>query len=831
MLCLVILCNPAISQPQTISKSDTLLTDVLGTLENTFKVVFTYRDNDVTGVKATISDSVKDLDSILRLIEEQTDLRFTILNKRYISIQKAEQQKVELCRILMDSETLQVIPYATVSYHDIMIESDELGKFNIPYNHNNELCKISHINYQTTEIKITDSTTAICDTIYLQPKFSLLNEVLIPDYILAGLDKLDGGILKFTTEDLPVLPGLSEPDVFFSMQSLPGINSSRESVSDINIRGGRNDQNLILWNGIRMYQTGHFFGLISLFNPYFINNVTLTKNGTDPKYDNSVSGVIDLKSPDNIETEFNGQAGINLLGTDLNLHMPVTSNTSVHLSGRRSLSNLLITPTYKRYFNRAFRNTEILDNNLVSSDEDFKFSDLALIVNKRFDKKRKLQLSFLNATNQLKHLEKDVVQGKLQERESSLTQKNIVGGASFENQFSMNSGYSSGLTLSSYFQEAINQDISNEQTLLQINDVLDLGFYFRYRTKIAEDINLSIGYEFNEKVVENTEKLNKPEFNQKIKEVLSSNILHSQLQYFSPSSKISAKAGVRMTYYNIFNQLYIEPRFTVNYQLSNNVGIELLAEKKHQAISQVIDLQTDFLGVIKSRWVLANDIDLPFSESGQLSLGVQFDNDKLLVGTDLFYRQVNGIITSGEGFRNQFEFVRAVGKQQVFGLEFLLNKSFKRLNTWLSYAVLHNTNNFSTLVDEDFPSNQNIVHQLTLGAGYKSDRLELSSGINMNTGGPFTEPLVFVPVTNNAINFQSPNSSRLETYLRLDFSARYQLNISSKFKSIIGVSLWNLTASRNEIERYFRLDSNLELKEISGFALKFTPNLMIRMEF
>ena len=61
------------------------------------------------------------------------------------------------------------------------------------------------------------------------------------------------------------------------MQQIPGIISLDETISNINVRGGTHDQNLFLWNNIKMDQTGHFFGLISPFNPYLIKEVNFQK--------------------------------------------------------------------------------------------------------------------------------------------------------------------------------------------------------------------------------------------------------------------------------------------------------------------------------------------------------------------------------------------------------------------------------------------------------------------------------------------------------------------------------------------------------------------------
>ena len=93
---------------------------------------------------------------------------------------------------------------------------------------------------------------------------------------------------------LGILPGLIEADVLQVMQQIPGINSVNESVSSINARGGTHDQNLFLWNGIKMYQTGHFFGLISVFNPNLAHTISIIKSGSSAFYGESVSSVVDI---------------------------------------------------------------------------------------------------------------------------------------------------------------------------------------------------------------------------------------------------------------------------------------------------------------------------------------------------------------------------------------------------------------------------------------------------------------------------------------------------------------------------------------------------------
>ncbi len=107
-----------------------------------------------------------------------------------------------------------------------------------------------------------------------------LEEVLISDYITQGISKKQNGAIEVAPKKLGILPGLIEPDVLLSLQLLPGIQSSSETASGLQIRGSSPDQNLVLFDGIKMYQSGHFFGLISSFNPYVTKKISLYRNGT-----------------------------------------------------------------------------------------------------------------------------------------------------------------------------------------------------------------------------------------------------------------------------------------------------------------------------------------------------------------------------------------------------------------------------------------------------------------------------------------------------------------------------------------------------------------------
>ncbi len=78
-----------------------------------------------------------------------------------------------------------------------------------------------------------------------------LSEVVVSGYIVKGINKLSNGSFEIKVSEFDILPGLVETDVLQAVQAFPGIQSINETVSNINIRGGSHDQNLILWDDIK----------------------------------------------------------------------------------------------------------------------------------------------------------------------------------------------------------------------------------------------------------------------------------------------------------------------------------------------------------------------------------------------------------------------------------------------------------------------------------------------------------------------------------------------------------------------------------------------------
>ncbi|WP_262480852.1 TonB-dependent receptor [Algibacter lectus] len=235
--------------------------------------------------------------------------------------------------------------------------TDIEGRFqlsNIPIN---ETIEIRFLGFKSLTFKASElrSLDGFCKTIIMEEESQALNKILISKFLTTGLQKRIDGSTVLNTAKFGVLPGLTDPDVLQSIQALPGVESVNESIANINVRGGTNDQNLILWDGIKMYHSGHFFGLISAYNPYLTNQVVVTKNGTPSEFSDGVSSTINMSTKNEVNNTFSGGFGANLMHADVFLEIPISKKMALHVSGRRSFTDVFNSPTYDNYFERSFR--------------------------------------------------------------------------------------------------------------------------------------------------------------------------------------------------------------------------------------------------------------------------------------------------------------------------------------------------------------------------------------------------------------------------------------------------------------------------------------------
>ncbi|TAI49621.1 TonB-dependent receptor [Flagellimonas allohymeniacidonis] len=817
---------------------------VVKELEQQFNVKFSYINSDMEPLSSDIPGNLVALDDILSYLEEDLQLKIERLNERYYTLTK--RTLVSICGKVLDNFAENNVPSATVEVMntEVALTTDIDGKFQLDDIPRNATLKIRYLGYVTQYVPVERLIEGDgCAKILLAQNYQQLKEVIVYKFLTTGITKETDASVTLNTAEFGILPGLIEPDVLQTVQALPGIKSIDETVSDINIRGGTNDQNLILWNGIKMYQSGHFFGLISAFNPYLTEKVTVYKNGTPSRFGDGVSGVIQMETSDDISDYFTGGAGFNLISGDVFGQIPLRENVALQFSARRSTTDFLNTPTYDRFFDRAFQDSEVIDQNNVRLDrafrrnENFFFYDFTGKLLYDFNDYHKIRLNFISINNNLDFEETNLDTDET--TNSVLDQTNLSFGGQLTSEWTDRLSSHLNVYYTRYNLDAQNLFANQVQLLLQNNQVEENALKLNTAYKLHKNLMWHNGYQYIETGITNTTNITQPPFNSEIKGVIRIHAPFSEIAYNTEDNRFIGRAGIRLNYINnlgTFDAFLVEPRLNLNFRLANYLRAEVLGEFKSQSTNQVVDLEQNFLGIEKRRWILSDDNLLPITKSKQGSVGINYEKNDFYLGLEAFYKQVEGISTSTQGFQNQNQFNGEIGSYDVRGIEFLVNKRGTDYSAWFSYTYNKNDYTFETIVPQAFPNNLDIRHTLTFAGTYTYNNFKFGLGINYRTGRPFTEPLEGDQALNTTvfptqINFQEPNSSRLPEYFRADASAIYLFNISDRVKANAGVSVLNLTNRRNRLNTYYRVTEDDQIETVENISLGITPNLSFRVSF
>jgi hypothetical protein len=681
----------------------------------------------------------------------------------------------------------------------------------------------------------------------------LLQEVVIKEYLTTGISRgnEDTSILV-SPKELDILPGLTEPDVLQSIQLLPGVQSPTETASGIYIRGGTPDQNLILWDGIKMYHSGHFFGTISAFNPYITEDVKLYKSGTKARYGNRISGVIDITSDYDIPQRIEGGFGSNMTHADTYLRAPIGKSSAVIVSARRSINDMFKTETFKNLARRVFQETKISDGNKVFEDDEvtntkdlFYFTDFTIKAISKINDKNEITISSLFTKNKLDY-------GFLIEEydEASSDQLDIKNqGTSIKWDHNYNkavshivSAYYSNFDLKYVGGNSITDEFSDQ--LSKDNIIDDFGLSYDLDWNINEQSSLAFGYQYSSSKVKyalSFQDSESPEDNYDQTNIETNNIhaLYGDFG-FKVKDRWFFNLGLRTSYFSVLDKFFIEPRLQVEAKINSDFKFKISGESLHQAVSQVVEFNTKKqFGLENQFWVISDGNNIPILKSFQLTSGLVFNRNGWDIGLEGYYKNVKGLTSFSLGFENVEDFFSR-GKSNVLGLELLLKKKINNYRTWLSYSLVNNDFTFANINNgNSFPSNSDITHQFTWSHTYEWKGFDVSLGWNFRTGIPYTKAIGLIDTPDGSvINFEETNGDRLPNYHRLDISTTYKFNISKneQWKGKLGFSLLNIYNQKSVLSRtYEKRQSNTNtgeaLREISKISLGITPNLVFRIDF
>lgn len=787
------------------------------------------------------------LQQTLETLSENGNLKFTRIDQRYIAVQLQQLQKISVCGILIDTESGYPIENAEISSNAKTTTTDSGGNFSIENITENSTLSIFINGFLARTINsqmlVRENN---CPIVYVSQSYTYLPEVVLPNFITKGISKNIEGATTISNKDFDILPSLIEPDVLQIAQALPGIESADETAANLNVRGGTSDEFLILWDDIRMYQTGHFFGLISAFNPNLTQNVTIFKNGTNARYSEGVSGVIALESNNTIPENVEGGLGVNLTSANGYTEIPVSETFLLTLSGRTSINTGIGNPVYNEFFSKVFQNTIItnLQNNtsegVRSTNEAFNFFDISVKALWKITDRDEIGYQFLAIDNKLNFTERFISEETSSVLQSELQQQKSTNGFSWKRNWGTNNPFSSKLLVyqSNYNRTEFTNNIDLALLASNQNKVTEKGIKADVTYPLNKETTLNAGYQYTDTNIENAVTNSNSNTIDTEDNSLYSNafFIGGNVSLFEGLTNISA--GLRYTNFENIASGFLEPRLHLDQKIDRNWRATLSGELKHQAIYQTINIRNNLLGVETRDWLLAGVTNNEILQSKQLGVGINYSPNNWIVATDIFLKNVTGINTSNLGFRNQLQDTNFTGEYNVKGAEVSVNKKLENANIWLSYTFQDNTYNFPEVQPATFRNNLDINHSVTLAGSFDYKDFSFSLGNTFKSGLPYTTPVAGNPISieegESTINYNEPNNETLPSYFRSDFSAAYKFKIDETFRGNINLAILNIFNRSNSLNRYYILETEEDtptIQQVDEFSLGLTPNISLQLLF
>lgn len=822
------------------------LSTVLTELEALYDVKFSYNAGTIGARSISLDLGAVSLQGALSRIEKQLNVIFERVDARYYVLKSFALRTI--CGYLKDATAGDPVEGATImnTAKGTGTVSDKSGFFRLANNSPLDTLYISFLGYGTLELPMAKIQENRCDTYTMSSEGYVLSEVVVREYLAEGIAKTQDGAIKINPRNLDILSGLVEPDVLQHVQLLPGVESPSETVSGLYIRGGSPDQNLILWDGIKMYNSDHFFGMISAFNPYITKDIRIYRSGVNPQYGDRVSGVVDIKTTNNIPSRMQGGLGANMTHADAYLEIPVSKGLGLLISGRRSITDIINTPAFNNFSSRVFQNTSITDNQQIfqpefsENREDFYFMDVTLKVIAQLSEKDKLTVSNLFTRNKLDYSFSDMdFQIDSSDR---LNIKNLGTNTTWNRVWSDKFWSRAQFYYSEYDFEYNGENgfFDGDFSVSKENNIKEIGTYLHTDWTLGKTITLTNGYQFFSNQVRYL--LADRGFTESDNQNSPTHALYSQINYNKPGAWY-IDLGLRANYYTALNSTFVEPRIYAERIFGEHFRLKGSAEIRNQAISQIIEFTTLDFGLENQVWALAGLDGLPLLRSDQLSFGFQFSKNGWNVDVDAYYKNIDGFTSFTRGFEST-ENVFAEGSSTTKGVDLLLKKKINKYSTWLGYTYSTTDFTFDDLnAGEPFKGNNNITHSLTWSQSYKWNNLQFSLGWRYRTGIPYTRALGIVDENGNiSIDYAGINAHNLSDYHRMDFSTMYEFSLSKNDTPImgkLGFSLLNLYDRKNELSRNYALfeilddqnNSTIELREINKFSLALTSNVVFRLSF
>lgn len=261
-------------------------------------------------------------------------------------------QSASLSGFVTDSTNGEALIGANVYLQNqpIGISSNEMGYYVLyPVPAGRYTVTVAYLGYKTVNLNISlQEREKKFLNISLLPQAISGEEVMVSADALTREREIQLSQVELSAQAVRDVPALGEADLFRSLQALPGVIAESDFSTGLVVRGGNTDQNLIMLDGITVYNPSHMGGLFSNFLLDATKDARFIKGGFPAEFGGRMSSVLNVMSKAGNSKHVAGSVGVSLLSSRLSLEVPAGKG-SLLIAGRRTYFDQVLTLMDKEF--------------------------------------------------------------------------------------------------------------------------------------------------------------------------------------------------------------------------------------------------------------------------------------------------------------------------------------------------------------------------------------------------------------------------------------------------------------------------------------------------
>lgn len=846
----------------TFSIRNATLEEFTKRLENSTGFTFVYGEEVKIDTRITLFVRQKTLREILslafsdQLVSHRITGKHILLHKKQ---PKAVSRRFTISGYITDGASSETLIGANIheSRQHQGTTTNPYGFYSITLPEGETLLSFSYLGFNTEQHLLTLQKDTMLN-IRLKDNTQLAEVLILSKRTEAGIAATQMGVIELPMAQVKHTPSiLGEADIMKTIQLLPGVQAGIEGSAGLYVRGGGPDQNLILLDGVPVYNVDHLFGFFSVFTPEAVKKVTLFKSSFPARFGGRLSSVVDVRSNDGDMKRFHGTFSLGLLSAKVQLEGPIIKDkTSFNFSARRSYVDLVMKPFMP-------------DNEKMS----YYFYDINAKVNHKFSDRSRLFVNFYKGKDryQFKFNEQhasDDYGSSFHQSQALLDWGNtIVSGRwnyIFNNKLFSNTtvAYNNyqmradnrSQTASYFIKNQLSTEASyNSDFRSGIND-WSYQLDFDYNPHPAHHIRFGTSYiyhRFRPEVA--ISKINEKEQGGIQQDTTYQNISNSHIaaheasayveDNFDISSKLRINAGLHFSLFQVQKKSYfsVQPRLSARYQLPANFTLKAsytkMSQHVHLLSSTPISMPTDL-------WVPVTNKIKPM-QAHQYSLGGYYTGIRgWEFSIEGYYKQMRNVLDykdgvsffgSSAGWEEKIE----MGSGRSMGMELMAQKNMGKTTGWLAYTLARSDRQYAQggiNNGERFPHKYDRRHNISISLNHAfNKRIDIGATWIFATGGTATIAEEVTGILRPGGNYieQREYISQRNNY-RLPASHGLNLGINFNKKTKHGVRTWNISlynaynamnpsfVYRNSSSDYYKPDLPFGSSEEKPFLTKLT---------